>query len=196
MGLTQTEFAERIGKKLRTVQDYEAGIRGIDATVGKLLVYEFGVNPDWIRTGTGGMMAHERAATGECLIPIYDVHASAGYGAWANGEAVQGYYKMPEALVRNEWKAKPKDMAMLHVKGDSMEPLLHDKDLVAIDRSRTEAAKGLYVCRIDNDLYIKNVVFQEKVVVLSSENPSYDPIVTSYDSFALVGKVIWYGRIL
>ncbi|MDR2869241.1 MAG: XRE family transcriptional regulator, partial [Deferribacteraceae bacterium] len=181
LSLTQTEFAERIGKKLRTVQDYEAGIRGIDATVGKLLSYEFGVNPEWMRNGEGGMLSYERVEDGECLIPLYNVYASAGYGAWANGESVVGYYKMPITMVKREWKAQPKNIAMLHVKGDSMIPLLQNGDLVAIDCSRKEAVKGLYVCRIENDLYIKNVAFQDKVVVLSSENTSYEPIVTPYE---------------
>ena len=105
------------------------------------------------------------------MIPIYYVYASAGYGAWVNGEAITGYCPMPENLISGEFKVKPQNVNFLHVKGDSMAPVLQDGDLVAIDRSRTNAVKGLYVCRIDNDLFIKNVSFQKDTIILSSEKP-------------------------
>jgi phage repressor protein C with HTH and peptisase S24 domain len=194
LGLTQSEFADRIGKKLRTVQEYESGERNFDITTAKLMGYEFSVNGDWLRTGVGGMFLHEKLAVGEVSVPLYDVYASAGYGAWANGEAIIGYYKVPEEMIKHEWKASPNDTVMAHVKGDSMLPLLKDGDMVAVDRSRTEAIKGLYVCRIDNNLYVKNVAFLADSVVLTSENNFYEPLVARYENFELIGRVVWFGR--
>jgi phage repressor protein C with HTH and peptisase S24 domain len=194
LGLTQTEFAERVGKKMRTIQDYEAGMSKIDATLAKLLVYEFGVNLDWLKTGVGGMFIHDDIKAGEVSVPIYDVYVSAGYGAWMNGEAIIGYYKVTEDMIRREWKANPKYTIMAHVKGDSMQPLLKNGDIVVIDKSKTEIRKGLYVCRAENELFVKNVTFLKDTVVLTSENTAYEPIIVKYESFELIGQVVWYGR--
>lgn len=54
-GLTQKEFAKRIGIKQNTVATYELGrSEPIDAVVS-LICHVFNVNEDWLRTGNGAM---------------------------------------------------------------------------------------------------------------------------------------------
>ena len=56
LGLTQQEFAERIGVKRNTIATYEMGRNDpIDAVV-TLICREFGVSEDWLRTGEGEMI--------------------------------------------------------------------------------------------------------------------------------------------
>lgn len=55
LGYTQTEFGEQLGKKLRTIQDYEANKAKITDSVLLLLQEKFNVNIDWMRTGEGSM---------------------------------------------------------------------------------------------------------------------------------------------
>lgn len=53
--LNQTDFGERIGIKQTTVAGYESGARQpMDAVISSICK-EFGVNEEWLRTGTGEM---------------------------------------------------------------------------------------------------------------------------------------------
>ena len=57
LGLTQQEFADRIGVKQNTLSQYESGRNDpIDAVVS-LICREFGVSEAWLRTGEGEMIA-------------------------------------------------------------------------------------------------------------------------------------------
>ena len=55
VGLTQQEFADRLGIKRGAVANYEIGRNDpIDAVIS-LICREFGVNETWLRTGEGEM---------------------------------------------------------------------------------------------------------------------------------------------
>ena len=55
LGLSQQEFADRIGIKRGTVANYEVGRNEpIDAIIS-LICREFGVSEHWLRTGEGDM---------------------------------------------------------------------------------------------------------------------------------------------
>lgn len=55
LGYTQTEFGEQLGKKLRTIQDYEANKAKITDSVLLLLQEKFNVNAEWLINGNGSM---------------------------------------------------------------------------------------------------------------------------------------------
>lgn len=56
LGLTQQEFAKKIGVKRNTIATYEIGRNDpIDAVV-ILICREFGVSEEWLRTGEGEMI--------------------------------------------------------------------------------------------------------------------------------------------
>lgn len=53
LGLTQQEFAERLGIKRNAVANYEVGRNAPADMVISLICREFGVNETWLRTGDG-----------------------------------------------------------------------------------------------------------------------------------------------
>lgn len=53
--LTQDEFGEKLGIKKSAVSKIEKGENGVTDQMIKLMVKEFGVNKNWIRTGEGEM---------------------------------------------------------------------------------------------------------------------------------------------
>lgn len=55
LGLTQTEFAERIGSAQNTITGYETGRRVPSSQVITLIARTFDVNETWLRTGEGEM---------------------------------------------------------------------------------------------------------------------------------------------
>ena len=54
LGLTQQEFADRIGVKRGAIANYEIGRNASDTAVA-LICREFGVSEHWLRTGDGEM---------------------------------------------------------------------------------------------------------------------------------------------
>ena len=57
LGLTQSEFAERIGSVQNTITGYETGKRMPSNQVINLICREFHVNEEWLRSGEGEMFA-------------------------------------------------------------------------------------------------------------------------------------------
>lgn len=55
LGMTQQEFADKIGGKRNNIAKYEAGINEPSAAVVSLICKEFNVSEEWLRTGAGEM---------------------------------------------------------------------------------------------------------------------------------------------
>ena len=55
LGLTQQEFADRIGIKRNSIANYEIGRNDPVESIVHLIVREFNVSEQWLRTGEGDM---------------------------------------------------------------------------------------------------------------------------------------------
>lgn len=60
LGLTQQEFADKIGSKRNTIAKYEINASTPSAAVVSLICREFNVNEEWLRNGTGEMIKSDR----------------------------------------------------------------------------------------------------------------------------------------
>ncbi|WP_175796705.1 S24 family peptidase, partial [Burkholderia anthina] len=77
--------------------------------------------------------------------------------------------------------------------------LLNDRDVILIDRSQTSGMAGLYVLRIDGEIIVKTLQrLPEGVLEVSSANPAYKPFTVNMSKppsdFAIIGRVVWFGR--
>ena len=73
LGLTQTEFAERIGLKQNSIALIESGKRNISDQAVLSICREYGVNEEWLRTGTGEKMTPGASDELEALVKKYDL---------------------------------------------------------------------------------------------------------------------------
>lgn len=73
LGLTQTEFAERIGLKQNSIALIESGKRNISDQAVLSICREYGVNEEWLRTGTGEKMTPDASDELESLVKKYDL---------------------------------------------------------------------------------------------------------------------------
>lgn len=55
LGLTQTEFGEKVGITKGTLSALESGAGGLSNHVHRSILREFNVNPVWLDTGEGSM---------------------------------------------------------------------------------------------------------------------------------------------
>lgn len=137
------------------------------------------------------------AASGGDLVNVYNVAASAGFGALVTEESIVDRLAFPPGYLRHITSAHPKNLAIIGVKGKSMEPTLSDDDIVMIDLTKTDLSyDGLFVVRDGGDsLLVKRISRGPRrgTVLLVSDNPQYPNQERTFEDVDVVGKVIWKG---
>lgn len=127
------------------------------------------------------------------------VRASAGPGAMVDDEAAIGRIGLDPALLRQITRAKPDELSIIRVSGDSMAPTLVDGDDVLVDRSieGTRLRDGIFVLRRDDTLMVKRLAVAptSATLTISSDNPAYPTWRDCpFDSVIVVGRALWTGR--
>jgi len=135
------------------------------------------------------------------LVPVgrSNVRASAGPGAIPDGEQTQACFALEERWLRNLTGAKPADLTLIRVEGDSMAPTLADGDDIMVDRGdcNMRLRDGIYVLRIDDALVVKRLALNPvaRRVTVQSDNPAYpDWPDCSLEDIHCIGRVVWAGR--
>lgn len=135
------------------------------------------------------------------FVPRYNIAAAAGFGAWNDDETPMFTVSFRRYWVTNHLKADPSKLSVISVYGDSMEGVLNDKDIILINHDDREPREGIYVLRIDGQLIVKRVQrLPGSILRITSTNPAYEPFSVDMNNvlgdFAVVGKVVWYGRVV
>ena len=129
-----------------------------------------------------------------------DVRASAGAGAFHDGlEESKETWLFPEPVVRHEFRARPQDLHIITIDGDSMEPLLSTGDRILIDSSqRVPVPPGIFVIWDGMGLVAKRVEHvpqsEPPKIVIKSVNPEYQTYERGADEVNIIGRVIWAAK--
>ncbi len=187
LGLTQTEFASRIGITYKMLGLYERGKYEPPEKVLKLISSTFGVSYEWLKEGKGEMWERKDKAILEGAGARLTEFAERLVRIPIVGDAGAGFPKSPAdikevgyILVSKETLQKGGRFAV-QVCGDSMEPTLQDGDFVVFkpylgDGSDIPSGKVVVVRNIGGELIVKRLVRVDGVMVLTSDNPKYPPI--------------------
>ncbi len=218
--------AEKLGVSLVTLQNYENGAREPSATFVVDFAKLAGVELDWLLLGTGPMRkgpaaeaaqrvegSSQQGSTCAChdtlgnpvdleefvFIPRYNLQAAAGHGAATDGEKPLFSMAFRKYWIEHYLRANPADLSVISVKGDSMEGVLNNRDVILLNRADTQASGGLYVLRLDGDLVVKRVQrLPGNKLRVSSANEAYAPFEVDMNDtpsdFAVIGRVVWFGR--
>lgn len=103
LGLTQQEFADRIGVKRNTVATYEGGRNIPIDSVVSLICKEFNVNEEWLRTGEGKMF--QDLSQGELAARVV------GEALADDNKFIQSVFISLGRLTQTEWKVVEKFVA-------------------------------------------------------------------------------------
>lgn len=155
-----------------------------------------------IRTDTQpARIPHVRKDEAWVSIPVYTAKAAAGSGYQNGHDEVSGDIRMSPEHIRQVLRVPPEALAVLHVVGDSMTPILHPGDAIFIDtRSPGLVTDGIYLIRQDDALMVKQVQrLPGGAIQVSSRNPAYIPYTITQENekgFDIIGRVVGkYGRI-
>jgi phage repressor protein C with HTH and peptisase S24 domain len=161
------------------------------------LYRSFGLNPDWIETGSG-QVSHKKTDSDSIFknIPKVKARLCAGGGSFEVGSEIEGYYAF-----RKDWldtKGAINKMVLMDIFGNSMEPEMKDGDTILIDESQRDILAGaIYAVGVDDTIMVKRVEKHPNKLVLLSDNKDYSPIYlqgSEINSVRIIGKVIWVSR--
>jgi phage repressor protein C with HTH and peptisase S24 domain len=144
----------------------------------------------------------EQPLAGYVAIPLYNgVRAAAGDGALVEHETPDDALVFKEQWVRMELGARPQDLYLIRVAGDSMEPTLRSGDVILVDRRATRPDReGVYILRMNDMLLVKRLqALPGGVVRVISDNAAFAPFDIKAAEFggaelAIIGRVVWTGR--
>lgn len=132
-------------------------------------------------------------------VPRYDVEACAGHGAVIHSEQVVDHLAFRADWVRHALGVQQSDLALISVKGDSMEPTLSNGDLILLDMHQGKVEdNAIYALQHNGTLLVKRIQRRlDGSVVVSSDNPRYESETIGaegVDALRVVGRVVWAGR--
>lgn len=96
-----------------------------------------------------------------------------------------------------DWCPNARYTSLLRVRGHSMEPLIHDGDILAVDSSQTDKSKldgkVVVVAHEEEGLCVSRLRHYEDIELLESGNHEHAGIVLGKNSGRrIVGKVLWW----
>lgn len=133
-------------------------------------------------------------------VPLFDVRASAGTGAFNDQERVLHMRAFAADYIRRDLHILHNQIALVTIVGNSMEPEIHSGDVGMIDRRDKDiGVEGPHLVRIDGGLLLKMVQrLPGGVLRVSSKNQLSSPFdINVMDGtladFEVIGRLRWAG---
>ena len=181
--LSQEAFGDMLGTTKQVISRYETDQRTPKITVAKkyasILDIPLGYLIDDNMSGNEPPAAPARIQSVITALPLYNLPVSAGAGAWIMDGDDYEYV---------EFENVPKDAEFaLKVRGDSMEPMYFDGDIVFVKSQLHVSPWQAGVFYLNGDGYLKTLQGSSLV----SCNSEYPPIpIGEFDSFFVLGRVV------
>jgi len=203
LGLSDAEVARRADLHPRRYSNYVNEEREPDFQTLLRICAVLQTTPDALfGLGDGGtppVLAARGPAEGMALLREIDVRASAGAGSVVESEDAVARWGFPEIWLRANFSARPGDLHIITVEGDSMEPLLVPGDKVMVDTGRkAPSPPGVFVLFDGFATVVKRLEHipnsEPPTVRIKSANPAYDAYERTADEVNIVGRVIGVWR--
>lgn len=185
-GLSQLELAKRLRVSRSTIAMWETGGSNPDNEALMRISSIFDVSVDYLLGREG--QKNNAASNGSVKVPVLgDVRAGLPMEAVEN---ILDYEEIsPDMAAHGDYFA-------LRIRGDSMEPRIHEGDVVIVRRQPDVDSGDLAIVLVNGDsATIKRVRKQSDGIMLIPFNPSYEPIY--YDASAcaslpvqILGRVV------
>ncbi len=199
--LKQKEFADLLSIPQDTLGRYERNAIKPSSDILILYTIKVDFNTHWLLTGKGNPLNGGDILQEEdvelCMIPLVSASLSAGNGSFEVEGNIEKHLAFRRDFLRS--KGSIKDMVLMKVSGDSMEPEIKDRDTVLVDQSQKRfVANGIYAVGFGETIYLKKINALPNKIVLESINKKYEPITIELhdieDSVRILGRAVWWCR--
>lgn len=156
------------------------------------------ININWLLTGNGEMFNNssvKEVSTETITINYYpDVYAAAGGGA-INGHSNAVQMSLDKGFLESLGLKQFKNLDMIKVTGDSMEPFIQNGEMVILERKSDAQNNDVVVANINGQVYIKRYEADPffKWIKLKSENEFSGDILLEnqeeMDALSIIGIV-------
>ncbi len=170
-GISMKEAAARLGMPYTTYVNYEKGTREPNSETLILLAEFYDTSIDYL---VGKSSNPKPAAVPPGFEPLPPMDQVPLVGRIACGQPItaeenlEGYVSVPAA-----WHAT----FTLQCSGDSMEPTIHDGDLVAIRKDIQVENGQIAAVRIGDEATLKHLYLHDDYIELRPENPNFSSII-------------------
>lgn len=167
-GMSQKEFGEILGISQNQVSNILLGKRGVTAMLMELIRLKLNVNPRWLLHGEQPVHLEKPGLSGSG-IPILDAIPPGAWQQWIHAYTVgsgEDYIDAPGEL-------KGKDFFAVRMRGDSMEPILRDRDILVINPYK-HFVRGIAVVRHEWGYKIRTVRKHDDSYIITPYNPAFN----------------------
>ena len=183
--LTQEEAAQECGIPVRTFADsYRGAAEPPSDRMDHIRRVLSGRSPEADEVSEN--LPTVTSTEGEMTIPLLSVSAEAGSSSHIWEPAISRYMTIQRDIVSTETGAKPEDLAVVPVSGDSMADKITAGDRVVVvrhDQGEAIIEGAVYVWRSSRrGVILKLARWKDhETLQLISDNPKYDPITLTWD---------------
>lgn len=192
-GWSQQRLADELGISKSSVNMYERGAREPSFETTEAIADLFNVDMDYLY-GRTSVKLSSPVTIPEGFEPLPKMSHVPLIGSIACGQPITAEENIEDIVsVPSAWHAD----FTLHCKGNSMEPRIHDGDLVAIRKQPLVENGEIAAVRIDCEATLKHVYLYPDRMVLQPENQTYAPIVLvgdEMDTVQIEGKAVGLCR--
>ena len=209
---SQEDFAKMVGISKGSLGFYERDENLPNSEVILKICSEGDCPIEWLLTGKdpgehgssypvrseGNIEVIEASTADIILIPMVEAKLSAGHGSFETSDKSERKYSFRRDFLAR--KGNHKEMVLMRVSGDSMEPEIKDGDVVLLDQSQKSPLPGrIYAVGVEDMVYLKRIDAQPGKLILYSDNAAYKPleIDTRGDmehQARIIGRAIWWCR--
>lgn len=192
-GLTQEEFALKLGVNAKTIGYWESGKNLPNKSNLIQICDTFNLSSNYFEENVRNL----GLSSDTISIDYYpDVLASCGPGGFEMSQEVIKY-DVPATLFQPSKDVK--SYSMCHAKGNSMYPRIWDGDfLICEHKDNMKIENGeMYIFCFDDQIYLKRLTKNINQIVVESENPDFPTQYIEKDQMNdvhLIGHVICSGR--
>ena len=197
-GWNQVKLAHESGVSQAAICRWLKGEREPDIETLQKVGHALNI-PDWELFLITGIVNHDIFALDDddVTIPVLSSKIPCGIAENDFNTYTIGYEIFKKSLIQMKTGNSFKEgirLFIVRAKGDSMAGKgITENDLVIFSPDLQARSGDIAVVELDDiGLCIKEVVFQDKAVILKSANPNYDPIILIDKPARIIGKVIMH----
>lgn len=184
------EMARFLGLKQSTATTFFSFLKGAKTQYAYVI--------EWLEKVGGRVILPDQSLDGFDLIPRVKAVAGCGESYQIDGD-VAGSYAFKHSFFQY-LGVNPKNMKAMFVQGDSMQPVINDRDMILFDENETDIREGyIYVLNYDEALMVKRFQRITDGWNICSENPTYSPVPVqgqNMEKLKVYGRVRWFGRVV